>query len=201
MGALRPRIYLAGPEVFLANAREIGERKRALCAEVGLEGVFPLDDLLAADPPPTPNGGLAIAAHCFRTMDGCQAMIANITPFRAPSGDVGTAVEMGYMRGMGRPVVAYSNTALPYVERVAIAIGGVLPEREDGTPTDLEGMAVESFGLTDNLMIDGCTTLGPQGGRVLVRQTAFSQRWTDLTAFSEAVRMLAADLERRGACR
>jgi nucleoside 2-deoxyribosyltransferase len=25
------RIYLAGPEVFLSNAREVGARKRAIC--------------------------------------------------------------------------------------------------------------------------------------------------------------------------
>lgn len=34
------RIYLAGPEVFLAEAREIGARKRAICARHGLVGVF-----------------------------------------------------------------------------------------------------------------------------------------------------------------
>jgi hypothetical protein len=29
------RVYLAGPEVFLANAREIGARKRAICEQHG----------------------------------------------------------------------------------------------------------------------------------------------------------------------
>lgn len=37
------RIYLAGPEVFLLNAKEIGKRKKALCRKYGFEGVFPLD--------------------------------------------------------------------------------------------------------------------------------------------------------------
>ncbi|MBB4266739.1 nucleoside 2-deoxyribosyltransferase [Roseospira visakhapatnamensis] len=190
----QPRIYLAGPEVFRVDARAIGERKRALCAESGLEGVFPLDGVPPGEPPPTPDSGLAIARHCFAALDRCDAMIANITPFRSPSGDVGTAVEMGYMRGLGRPVVAYSNTALPYVERVAIAIGGGLPKREDGTPVDLEDMAVESFGLADNLMVDGCAASEPRGAPVITRQTPFAARWTDLTAFTEAVRLLAARL-------
>jgi nucleoside 2-deoxyribosyltransferase len=35
------RVYLAGPEVFLANAREIGVRKRAICERYGLVGIFP----------------------------------------------------------------------------------------------------------------------------------------------------------------
>src|SRR5512138_113602 len=38
-----PRIYLAGPEVFLPDALAVGARKAALCAQHGLEGVFPLD--------------------------------------------------------------------------------------------------------------------------------------------------------------
>ena len=37
------RIYLAGPEVFLPDARVIGEAKARLCAAAGFEGIFPLD--------------------------------------------------------------------------------------------------------------------------------------------------------------
>ena len=39
----RPRIYLAGPEVFLPDSLDIGAKKVALCAAHGFEGVFPLD--------------------------------------------------------------------------------------------------------------------------------------------------------------
>ena len=38
------RVYLAGPEVFLSNAREIGALKRAICERHGLLGVFPADE-------------------------------------------------------------------------------------------------------------------------------------------------------------
>jgi nucleoside 2-deoxyribosyltransferase len=37
------RIYLAGPEVFLVNARDIGARKLAICERHGLVGVFPAE--------------------------------------------------------------------------------------------------------------------------------------------------------------
>ena len=37
------RIYLAGPEVFLPDAREIADAKKAICRAHGLEGVFPAD--------------------------------------------------------------------------------------------------------------------------------------------------------------
>jgi nucleoside 2-deoxyribosyltransferase len=37
------RIYLAGPEVFLINAIEVGENKKRICLKHGFEGVFSLD--------------------------------------------------------------------------------------------------------------------------------------------------------------
>ena len=43
------RVYLAGPDVFLPNAAEIGRRKREICAQYGFEGVFPLDNELNLD--------------------------------------------------------------------------------------------------------------------------------------------------------
>ncbi|MBB4315540.1 nucleoside 2-deoxyribosyltransferase [Roseospira marina] len=190
----RPRIYLAGPEVFHAEARSLGARKVAICSAAGLDGVYPLDGVPDDEPEPTPRAGLAIFQHCLETMNACDALIANLTPFRGPSMDVGTAVEMGYMRGLGRPVFAYSNTALPYIQRVTVALGGRLPRREDGTPVDPEDMAVEPFGLADNLMVDGCVADSGHGARVVTRETQFVARWTDMTAFTEAVRRAAAVL-------
>ena len=46
------KIYLAGPDVFLPDAVEIGRRKAAICARHGLTGLYPLDnavDLAASD--------------------------------------------------------------------------------------------------------------------------------------------------------
>ena len=47
----RTRVYLAGPEVFLANARAIGARKQAICARYGLCGIFPGAPSRRAMPP------------------------------------------------------------------------------------------------------------------------------------------------------
>ena len=41
------KIYLAGPEVFHANATALGWQKQALCREYGFEGLFPLDSEIA----------------------------------------------------------------------------------------------------------------------------------------------------------
>jgi len=48
-----PRIYLAGPDVFLPDPLGFAERKKALCSEAGLEGVFPLDAGLNLDEIPS----------------------------------------------------------------------------------------------------------------------------------------------------
>ena len=82
------RIYLAGPEVFLANALEIGARKRTICERHGLVGVFPADAEGACDPALSlAEQGLAISRAMEQVMQGCDAMIVNLMPFRGPSAD------------------------------------------------------------------------------------------------------------------
>ena len=70
-------------------------------------------------------GGLAISRAMERAMRGCDAMIVNLTPFRGPSADVGSAYEMGFMRALGRPIFAYSNDIRSFLERVAAFCGAV----------------------------------------------------------------------------
>jgi nucleoside 2-deoxyribosyltransferase len=104
------RVYLAGPEVFLPNAREIGARKRAICEQHGLAGVFPTDEENGFDPALClSERAQGISRAMERVMQGCDAMIVNLTPFRGPSADVGSAYEMGFMRALGRSIFAYSN--------------------------------------------------------------------------------------------
>jgi nucleoside 2-deoxyribosyltransferase len=65
------RIYLAGPEVFLANARDIGARKRAICARHSLVGVYPTDEEEACEPgQPLRERGLAISSAMECVMRG-----------------------------------------------------------------------------------------------------------------------------------
>ena len=63
------RIYLAGPEVFLVNARDIGAQKRAICEQRGLIGVFPGDEEDPCNPAwPPVEQGLAISRAMERIM-------------------------------------------------------------------------------------------------------------------------------------
>ena len=122
-GTARPRVYLAGPEVFLSNAHDVGVAKKALCARHGLVGVYPADNDVPTTP--VPASGYAIAKANEALIDTCHLVVANMTPFRGPSADVGTAYEMGYARGRGLPVFAYSTLAQDFTTRTAHKVAPV----------------------------------------------------------------------------
>lgn len=177
-------VYLAGPEVFLANAVEIGAAKKALCARHGLEGLFPLDNALDLAGLTPPQAGRAIFRANVALMRRADAVIANLTPFRGPGCDPGTAFEVGFMHALGKPVFAYANTALGHAERVAAFHGGALERRADGRLVDPEGLEVEDFGLIDNLMLDGAAL---EAGCFLTGDVPYAERITHLRVFERAV--------------
>jgi nucleoside 2-deoxyribosyltransferase len=136
-----PRLYLAGPEVFLPDADEIAAAKVAVCAAHGIEGQDPnaaVAPLLARPDLIAGALGLEMFAALVAQIDRCDGVIANLTPFRGPSADVGTVWEVGYAIGRGLPVFAYTNTTAHYAERVV----------EDG-------LHIEAFDFADNLMLEG----------------------------------------------
>jgi len=192
---MKPRVYLAGPEVFLSDAREIGARKRAICEQHGLMGVFPGDEEGVCDPARSPSGqGLAISRAMERAMRDCQAMIVNLTPFRGPSADVGSAYEMGFMRALGRPIFAYSNDERPFLDRVIAFCGGTARLRPSGEHEDPDGMAIEPFALHDNLMLAG--GIIASGGCIVAEAAQHTERYTSLAAFERCVMRAASALLR-----
>ncbi len=187
------RVYLAGPEVFLANAREIGPRKRAICQCYGLIGVFPTDEEEPCSPSMTlPERGLAISRAMERVMRTCDAMIVNLTPFRGPSADVGSAYEMGFMRALGRRIFAYTNDDRPFFDRVWAFCGGAVRERPTGEHEDSDGMAIEPFTLRDNLMLEGSVIASTDC--LVAGLTAPDERYTSLAAFERCVSEVAVAL-------
>ena len=187
------RAYLAGPDIFLPDADQWVERKKIVCARHGLTGVAPLDH--PTDEPPAWTAfpdWRRIAARNEAFIRSCDLMIANLTPFRGPSADVGTVYEVGFMRALGRPVCGYATTATPFTQRTldhAAAHGGATTGA-DGLSRDAAGMVIEQFGLFDNLMIEA-GILG-SGGVLVVEAIPPAQRWTDLTVFEPCVRAAAA---------
>jgi nucleoside 2-deoxyribosyltransferase len=177
------KIYLAGPDVFLPDAVEIGRRKVGICARHGVSGLYPLDnavDRKAAD----------VSLQIFKAneamMNESDAIIANLTPFRGPGADPGTVYELGYAVGRGKFCLGYSNDPSIYADR---ARNFTKIDSRDGHLTDAEGLTVEDFGLSDNLMMIHALEL--HGAALVVPRAKPADIWHDLTAFEVCVRMAA----------
>lgn len=185
------RVYLAGPEVFLADAGAVATAKRAVCAAHGLAGVFPTDPV-PGHPAASGEGPFALYARLEAQMRGCDALVANLTPFRGASADPGTVYELGFMRGLGRPAWGYANVAAGFEARTLALLGDARRARADGSLEDAEGLAVEAFGLFDNLMLEG--GLRGAGGALFTADVPADARWRDLGAFARAVAAAARAL-------
>lgn len=184
------RIYLAGPEVFLPDALAVGREKVRLAAEAGFEGVFPLDaslHLTGLDP-------LEQARRISLANEGliasCDALIANLTPFRGASMDAGTAFEVGFMRALGRPVLGYSNIKADFASRSrGVRARGPFPGDADGAD-----VAVEDFGLSENLMIE--IAIRESGFAVMTQDVGAGQGMRDLSGYIRCLDALRAHRDR-----
>jgi nucleoside 2-deoxyribosyltransferase len=183
------KVYLAGPDVFLPDAVDIGRRKTAICARHGLIGLYPLDnaiDLSAGD----------VSLNIFKgnqaMMDAADAIIANLSPFRGPGADAGTAYELGYMAARGKFCLGYSNDPALYAERVRQFTD---VSSRDGRLVDAKELTVEDFGLTDNLMMIHALDL--HGCALVTPRKAPADVWRDLTAFEACARLAAERLASR----
>lgn len=169
--------------MFLPDPKARADRLKACCARRGLVGVSPLDDL--ADEPAEwaalPEA-LRIARRNEAHIAGCDALVANLTPFRGPSADAGTVFELGFMRALGRMVFGWSNAALDFAGRTR-AFCGV-----DGS-IDESGLLIEDFALGDNLMIAGAIVAS--GGVFVRRDVPAADIWTDLAAFETCLDAVA----------
>ncbi len=122
-------------------------------------------------------------------MDAADAIIANLTPFRGHGADPGTVYELGYMAGRGKLCFGYSNDPTNYADRVSrsaavTAIGERL--------VDAEGLTVEDFGLSDNLMM--IHALDRYGCALVTPRQRPDDIWHDLVAFESCVRLAAERL-------
>jgi nucleoside 2-deoxyribosyltransferase len=185
------RIYLAGPDVFLPDAAAVAAAKKDICARHGMTGVFPLDPIRDAAADAAPERFMKIYLWNEAHIRSCDALVANLTPFRGPSADAGTVFELGFMRALGRPVLGYANVTANFRDRTLAFLGQAARRREEPDEwEDAEGLHLENFGLQDNLMIDG--GILASGGRIVTRAVPPSRRWSDLGGFEECVATLAA---------
>jgi len=172
-------IYLAGPDVFLPNAIEIGQRKKELCSKYGFIGHFPFNnEVNFKNFSSVEETGMEISRLNEKKIIDSDIIIANITPFRGSNADVGTVYEIGFGRANGKLIVAYTNVSLSHYERIA----------HTNFTTDLvdsHGMSIENFNLIENLMIDG--GIKASRGFIVKGDVAIKERYTSLIYFEECL--------------
>ena len=179
------RIYLAGPEVFFPASEHqfiVAEKKRLL-REYGFEGVDPLDtELVFSDDQAKPDRGHGIYKANRELMDSCDAIIANLTPFRGISADPGTVFEVGYMVGQGKPAFGFTLDSRHYRERAG------------ATGQDHMGHTIEDFELSDNLMIEG--GIRESGGQLFVAEQPGEHPFFSAEVFHSCIQALTCALSR-----
>lgn len=153
----RPRIYLAGPDVFRPDAQDHFVQLAAACEALGLLALLPADgnELSGSD-----ALEMRIYEANMRLLRSAHGVVANLACFRGLEPDSGTVFEVGAAVALGIPVVAYGVPEDSYAARARLALpceqdaNGVLRER--GT-----GIAIEDFGQPLNLMLACSVHIAP----------------------------------------
>jgi len=188
----KPKLYLAGPEVFLPNALAYAEQQRALCEQYGFTPLHPFDNgpavgerdvealarlyeavrLFPLEPlrhlMGLPSEDMRCAMKIYlgniAYIRACDIIVANCNAFRGALVDDGTAYELGLGNGLGKPTYGYIDTALPSVQNVLQRYPCTIPP--DGVPIDQDGyLVIDDFGTAINLMLECGMLLG--GGRLV----------------------------------
>ena len=129
------------------------QAKREACAAAGLEGVH-ADAAVGAGQPGELRARM-VYADVISRLRSCDAVVANLTPWRGPHPDPCSAFETGFAGGLGLPVFAYLNVAseeeADHRDRVAEIVGAQLDGQ--GEWRDPDGGLVEDLGLPEGVML------------------------------------------------
>lgn len=138
------KVYFAGPDVFSRSYGVFKEKVAAMCAKLGLEPLFPGDEVTGTDPAAIFRDNLAL-------IDRADAVVANLNPFRGAEPDSGTVFELGYAHARGKTLWGYLEIDETTTERLERLQGTLVRYGDD--ILDQEGYKVEDFGLRLNLML------------------------------------------------
>jgi len=168
----RPRIYLAGPDVFFPGRRALFAGLIDLCESLGLEALPPWEGAEGQALPEGRELAQLIRDDNLRRIRACDGLIANLVAFRGLEPDSGTVFEMGFAVALGKPVVGYGVEPGTYAERVARA----MPCETDAKGRLVETASrrkVEDLGHPLNLMLACSGPLVPDAEAALRRMAGF----------------------------
>lgn len=141
----RMPVYFAGPYIFQEKAAAICDTIRHTAMQHGLEPLIPTDNSI---PPGEPHQMAAtIRAANYDMIRKSALIIAQISPFRGPNMDPGTAAEIGFATALEKPIILWDVPPTTLADRTRTCIPGCI---NDKAP---DGSTIENFGLPENLMI------------------------------------------------
>jgi nucleoside 2-deoxyribosyltransferase len=147
------KIYLAGPEVFFPDAKQILESHKSLCTKYGFTGLSPFDSVLSTAELEGMELAKGIFANNIKLINECDIIFANCNSFRGPLVDDGTAFEIGYGFAIGKKIYGYINKKSPLPELVQRKIKTY--KHASGFLIDEDGYLLnENFGNSINLMLE-----------------------------------------------
>jgi nucleoside 2-deoxyribosyltransferase len=148
---MQPRLYIAGPEVFLLNAAKNAENQKELCRQYGFVPLHPMDNNLDLG-----DGDMKTAMRIYGGDIGqirqCDIVVANCNGFRGVCMDDGTAYELGFGNALGKPSYGHILEKMSLVSRTIRDYP--YSTTPDGRSVDTEGYLVtDDFGTSINLMM------------------------------------------------
>ena len=145
------KIYLAGPEVFLPDAKRVLEHHKSICRKYGYEGLSPFDGEV------TNEIGLERARKVFlencKLIRACDIVVVNCNSFRGALVDDGSSFEIGFAKALGKVIFGYLEHRKPLLELVESKIP--TSSHSSGFRIDNDGYLLsEDFGNSINLMLE-----------------------------------------------
>lgn len=141
------KIYIAGPDVFELDAKEIGNQYVSMCEDFGFIGLYPLDNEIKSDSPH--NMAEKIYYANKEMIESCDIVIANLNQFRGKEPDSGTIWEIGYAVALGKEVYGYMADTKSYLSRFK----NDEKKQFNEFIIDNDKRIIEDFELPVNLMI------------------------------------------------
>ncbi|MBM3482762.1 MAG: hypothetical protein FJX66_05635 [Alphaproteobacteria bacterium] len=154
-----PKVYLAGPDIFLANAKDVAAWQKDVCLRHGLTPLHPMDNNLDLSGDPA-----ALAMRIYQADVGqmveADAICANMNDFIGADPDSGTCFEVGFFAGFNmalrllkatkpeKPIYGHVDAADTYEERIARWRAG------QSSTKDLERWRFSTIDMHINLMME-----------------------------------------------
>ena len=150
---MQPKVYLAGPEVFLPNATEYAEKQCQLCYKYNFVPLHPMDNTVDLGKKDYETATRIYQANVNQIHE-CNIIIANCNPFRSMCVmDDGTAYELGFGNALGKISYGYITKKELLTDRTTRDYPTQL-DIISNLHIDKEGYAVtDAFDTSINLMM------------------------------------------------